>query len=260
MKNITSVLQKVYENEELRKTIVPLFLGNPGLGKTKLIEQFAKEKGVKLVEFITSQMSPFEISGIAMPDKDLKQMIYYNFDKLDSLVDGDILFFDELLNGNPTVLAACLTILENRRMISGEELPNIMIIAAANEQGMSPTTPQIKERFVWYSVKFDPDMFKKYIMEKYMLTTKQATSLVKLIKEEDFTGKNFDTPRSLDKAISMMIVECPTPYEEKLMPILNLPIKNITKKNIKLPNGESFAPNEMMPWLTLVKHMKNEII
>jgi len=66
MKNITSVLQRVYENEELRKTIVPLFIGNPGLGKTKLIEQFAKEKGVKLVEFITSQMSPFEISGIAM--------------------------------------------------------------------------------------------------------------------------------------------------------------------------------------------------
>jgi len=187
-------------------------------------------------------------------------MIYYNFDKLDSLVDGDILFFDELLNGNPTVLAACLTVLENRRMISGKSLPNIMIVAAANEQGMSPLTPQIKERFVWYPIIFDPDMFKNYIMEKYMLTAKQVTSLVKLIKEEDFAGRNFDTPRSLDKAISMIIAECPTPYEEKLMPILNLPIKNTTKKNIKLPNGESFAPNEMMPWLDLVKHMKNEII
>lgn len=260
MKNITNVLQKVYENEELRKTIVPLFIGNPGTGKSKIIEQFAKEKGVKLVEFITSQMSPFEVSGICMPQADTKQMVYYDFDKLSSLEDGDILFFDELLNGNPTVLAACLTVLENRRMISGKSLPNIMIVAAANEQGMSPLTPQIKERFVWYPIIFDPDMFKDYIMEKYMLTAKQVTSLVKLIKEEDFAGKNFDTPRSLDKAISMIIAECPTPYEEKLMPILNLPIKNTQKKNIKLPNGESFAPNEMMPWLDLVKHMKNEII
>lgn len=31
-----------------------------------MIEEFAKEKGVQLIELITSQMSPFEISGIAM--------------------------------------------------------------------------------------------------------------------------------------------------------------------------------------------------
>ena len=66
MNQMKSVLEKVYENKELRKTIVPLFIGNPGLGKTVIIEEFAKEKGVELVELITSQMSPFEISGIAM--------------------------------------------------------------------------------------------------------------------------------------------------------------------------------------------------
>ena len=66
MKNIYKVLEGVYSNESLRKTVVPLFIGNPGVGKTQIIEQFAKDKGVKIVELITSQMSPFEISGIAM--------------------------------------------------------------------------------------------------------------------------------------------------------------------------------------------------
>lgn len=66
MNQIKEILEKVYTNDSLRKTIVPLFLGNPGLGKTVVIQEFAKEKGVKLVELITSQMSPFEISGIAM--------------------------------------------------------------------------------------------------------------------------------------------------------------------------------------------------
>ena len=99
MNKIYEVLEKVYTNDSLRKTIVPLFIGDPGLGKTVVIEQFAEEKGVKLVELITSQMSPFEISGIAMPDKDSKKMTYFNFDKLENLKDGDILFFDELLNG-----------------------------------------------------------------------------------------------------------------------------------------------------------------
>ena len=45
-----------------------------------------------------------------MPDKDTKKMTYFNFDKLENLKDGDILFFDELLNGNPVVLNACLTL------------------------------------------------------------------------------------------------------------------------------------------------------
>lgn len=66
MKVIKEVLEKVYNNTELRKKVVPLFIGDPGLGKTVLIDEFAKEKNVQLVELITSQMSPFEISGIAM--------------------------------------------------------------------------------------------------------------------------------------------------------------------------------------------------
>ena len=68
-------------------------------------------------------------------------------------------FFDELLNGNPVVLNACLTILEQRKFISGKPLPNIMIVAAANPQGMTPLTPQVKERFVWYNVSFDSKMW-----------------------------------------------------------------------------------------------------
>lgn len=66
MVNIKEILEKVYNDKELRKTIVPLFIGDPGLGKTVIIEEFANEKKVTLVELITSQMSPFEISGIAM--------------------------------------------------------------------------------------------------------------------------------------------------------------------------------------------------
>lgn len=66
MKQTREIIEKVYDNEDLRKTVVPLFIGNPGLGKTAIIEQFAKERGITLIELITSQMSPFEISGIAM--------------------------------------------------------------------------------------------------------------------------------------------------------------------------------------------------
>ena len=233
MKKIYEVLEGVYSNDSLRRTIVPLFVGNPGIGKTVIIDKFAKDKGVKIVELITSQMSPFEISGIAYPDKDSKKMEYYNFDKLENLVDGDILFFDELLNGNPVVLNACLTILEQRRFISGKPLPNIMIVAAANPQGMAPLTPQIKERFVWYDVKFNPVMWSEYMFNKYGLIKPIANKLSTLIQnEKDFNGNNFHTPRSIDKAVNMIIRGIPTPYEAELKPILETLIENKLNKEI----------------------------
>ena len=258
MNIIKKVLEKVYENNELRKSIVPLFIGNPGLGKTVMIDQFAKKKGVNLVELITSQMSPFEISGIAMPDKDLKKMIYYNFDKLESLQDGDILFFDELLNGNPIVLNACLTILEQRKLISGKPLPDILICAAANPQGMTPLTPQIKERFLWYDVAFEKAMWITYMMDKYFISKTIGNKLSKLIEGETFTGNNFYTPRSVDKAVNMIIHKVPTPYEDVIHPILSELFINPFNEEVRLDDERILSPDEMISWIDLIR-IKKEI-
>ncbi len=256
MKNIKTILEQVYTNKDLRRSIVPLFIGNPGMGKTVLIEEFAKKKKVKLVELITSQMSPFEISGIAMPDKESKKMTYFNFDKLENLKDGDILFFDELLNGNPVVLNACLTILEQRRFISGKPLPDIMIVAAANPQGMTPLTPQIKERFVWYEVKYDADMWKEYIINKHKVTKGIANKLSELIRSETFSANNFNTPRSIDKAINMVIHDVPTPYGNTVRPILSELVTNTLDEPIQLTKGVELAPKESIPWINLIRYQK----
>lgn len=258
MTELLEVLEKVYTNDSLRKSIVPLFIGNPGLGKSVIVKEFAESKGVKLVELITSQMSPFEISGIAMPCKETQKMVYYNFDKLESLKDGDILFFDELLNGNPIVLNACLTILEQRKLISGKALPNILICAAANPQGMSPLTPQIKERFVWYDIKFSRSSWRNYMTNKYNMTSSICSKLSNLIVSETFTGNNFYTPRSIDKAVNMIINHVPTPYHNILFPILSEPIKNPFNEIVKLNEEESLLPDQMIPWIQLIR-IKNEL-
>ncbi len=259
MRKIYEVLEGVYNNDSLRRTIVPLFIGDPGLGKTVIIQDFAREKGVKLVELITSQMSPFEVSGIAIPNKTTKKMSYYNFDKLEELKDGDILFFDELLNGNPVVLNACLTMLEQRKFISGKPLPDIMVVAAANPQGMTPLTPQIKERFVWYEVKFDIELWKNYMFKKYGMIKQISAKLINLIQSEDFTTNNFFTPRSIDKAVNMIIHGIPTPYEGAIKPILKTFIENKTDNKVELKDIErdELLPNEKISWLDLIRIKMN---
>ena len=255
MNKIKEILEKVYIVPELRKTIIPLFVGDPGNGKSHIIQQFADDKGVKLVEIIASQVNPYEVSGIAMPNKETKKMTYFNFDNLEDLVDGDILFFDELLTANPIVINACLTLLEQRKFISGKKLPNIMIVAAGNPQQRLPMSPAAKERFVWYPVNFNEEMWKGVMTEKYEITNAIGDSLSSLIQNEDFTtkGNNYNSARSIDKAVNMIIHGVPTPYEDRVKPLLDVQVKNPFNKLVILPDGTNMEPGDKISWLDLAK-------
>ena len=253
MKNIESVLEGIYESKELRRTIVPLFISNPGMGKSQIIYKFAKKKKVNVVELITSQRNPFEVSGMPMPDKDTKAVDIWDFDTLIKMKNGDILFFDELLNGNPATLNACLTLLENRTTISGKKLADIMVVAAANPQGMTPLTPQIKERFVWYNVKFDKKMWSDFMFKKYKMPLKVSSKLCNLITEETFVSNNFHTPRSIDKATAMIINGVPTPYSNSIEPFLNTIIENNLKHPIKLSEEVTLGADEQISWLKMIR-------
>lgn len=257
MKELLEVISKIYENEELRNSCIPLFLSNPGLGKTQCIREFAKEKNVKCFPVIASTKMPHEFSGIAVPDNDTKRMTYFDYDELLDLKDGDILFLDEMLNANPMILNAFLTVLEDRVLPSGKKLANIMIIAAGNPQGSVSLTPQIKQRFVWYDIKFNKESWKKY-MSKYLITNEIFESLCVLIQNESFlsSNKNYYTPRSIEKAIKMILKDVNTPYDIKLKPILNSLIQNTSQQDIQI--GETvWKVNEMIPWLKLQK-LNNE--
>ena len=43
---IKDILESIYNDTEIRSTVVPLFMSNSGMGKTYIIEEFMKEKGV----------------------------------------------------------------------------------------------------------------------------------------------------------------------------------------------------------------------
>lgn len=260
MKNIKTILKGIYFNPELRKTVIPLFLGNPGVSKTSQIEEFAKEHNAHLVTLITSQISPMEISGLIMPNKEKETITYFDSELMLSLKDNSILFLDEILNGSPIVLSAMLTLLTNRVMISGKPLPNIMIVAAANPQGQTPLTPAIKDRFTWYNVSFDPKMWREFMENKYNITSQIGEKLVSLIQGEQFTGNNFNTPRSIDKAVNMIIYDVPTPYEKTLLPILNEIIKNPFGDKVQLTKDRVLEKEEMITWLDLVRIKHNVVI
>ena len=195
---LPDILASAYE---ARNEVVLCLIGKPGIGKTQFIYEFAQDKGAKVVEIIASQILPNEVSGITMPVDSTHSMEIYDHARLSSLEDGDILFFDELLQASPQTLSACLTLIQERRLMSGKKLPDIMIVAAANHLPSPTMIPmQIRQRFMFVDVDWDAAAWCKHVNSKFNLkvSTKQARDLVSFIDD----NYNSLTPRTLDKLIA----------------------------------------------------------
>lgn len=189
------------------------FMSSPGVGKTTMINDWAREHDRRVVEIVLSQRMPSEISGMPMPINEERKMDVFDYDALLSLEDGDILFLDEFTNGNIQTLNACLTLIQDRTMLSGRKLPSIMVVAAGNPQGKCELLPQTKQRFMWVNVEWDSHMWKKYIMKKYRFQPdSQIISAIGKTYERTFDHKiyNYMTARTAENIIRL----CKTMREE----------------------------------------------
>lgn len=198
---LPSQVEDVLESAWMKRDeIVPCFIGSPGIGKTQGVYDYAEKKGAKVVEIIASQILPNEVSGITMPVAESHSMEIYDHARLASLEDGDILFFDELLQAPPQTLAACLTLIQERRMLSGRKLPDIMIVAAANPLSSPSRIPlSIRQRFMFVDVVFNAYQWQGYMKDKYHIDI--PDSLAARL-ESDSDQYNCLTPRTLTKIIA----------------------------------------------------------
>lgn len=200
MKNIKHLLDIV---DKQRDNIALGLMSDPGLSKTSQINQWAEEHGRKVYEFITSQRMPSEISGMPMPVDESRTMEIFDFNLLLDMKEGDILFFDEFTNGNIMTLNACLTLVQDRMMLSGKKLPSIIVVAAGNPQGRCDLLPQTKQRFLWVTVKFDRTCWGDYIRETWSMSP--TKNLLDEIEEQyrnfDPNTWNYLTPRTAENLI-----------------------------------------------------------
>lgn len=190
---VQPILETMYDH---RREMVPCFIGAPGIGKTQGIYEFAEKKNIDVVTFILSNTVPSEISGIRMPDKESKRMEVFDDMRMASLKDGDILFFDEILEAPPMLWSACLTLIQDRIMASGRKLPDVFIVAASNPVASPGIIPaSTRDRFQFIELEFDRDNWCKWFKRKYGVNPRSLTHLIK----DDSTEYNILTPRRVEK-------------------------------------------------------------
>jgi hypothetical protein len=246
------VLNKTYHNSILRETTVPLFMSNPGIGKSSIVAEFAKNLGVNMVKTTLSQRMPNEVIGAMMPNANNKTWEVYDNAELLNLKDGDIWFIDEVFNGTmKQTLDALLNFLQDRRLLSGKKFAKVMVVAASNPQGLINLTPQIKGRFRRYDLKFNSLEYQNYLEDKYGMPHNISKHLCTLISKETFEDSNvfnYKTPRSIEQSIQ----EIGCGLETELADQLNTTVLAYLKEKIKLP-AINDKPEEEVEYVELLR-------
>lgn len=205
----TGEIERVYRLIEAadrrRDEVVLCLLGTPGIGKTESVERFARDHNRDVVHIIASQIMPNEVSGMTMPNQETHSMEIFDHEKLGHLKDGDIIFFDELLKGQQQVLNACLTLIQERRLMSGKRLPDVLIIAAANPLGSAKQLPiEIRQRFLFVNVDWDAEEWSRYMRESHGITPTEELienlqEVYSMCRKGDSSTWNTLTPRTATK-------------------------------------------------------------
>lgn len=137
----------------------PVFLwGAPGVGKSEVVSQIAKELKITLIDKRLAQSDPTELKGYPWPNQETKTMVFFRDNELPTKGKG-ILFLDEMNSAPQAVQAAAYQLILDRR-IGDYELPKgWIIIAAGNRSGdrsvVHSMPAALANRFV--HLDFEPD-------------------------------------------------------------------------------------------------------
>ena len=114
---------------------IPTFLwGAPGIGKSSIIKQLARKKGIECIDLRLSLMDPTDLKGIPFYERESHTALWAPPSFLPREGEG-ILFLDELNSAAPAVQASAYQLILDRRVGEYELPEGWAIVAAGNREG-----------------------------------------------------------------------------------------------------------------------------
>jgi len=186
---------------------LPLFIwGAPGIGKSSIVKDIAKEKNLKFIDLRLSLLDPTDLKGIPFFDASSREGVWAKpsfLPKEEDTSEG-ILFLDEINTAPPAVQASAYQLILDRSV--GEyRLPDgWSIIAAGNRENdrgvIYKMPPPLANRFVHFEMEVDFEDWKKWAYTKNIDSS--IIAFLAYDKSMLFTfdsksnEKSFATPRS----------------------------------------------------------------
>ena len=118
---------------------IPYVAGPPGIGKSDVVAQIAKDFNLKLILVHLSQMLPEDLTGLPSLNDLTKKAVYNPFDTFPLVgddipvgYDGWLIFLDELSSSSEEIFAAIYSLLLGHKVGGKDVHPKALIVAAGN--------------------------------------------------------------------------------------------------------------------------------
>lgn len=123
----------------LKAGLVPNLKGSPGLGKSDIIREIAKEFNLKVIDFRLAQADPTDLNGFPTLNEDRTRSHYappmnlpLKGDKIPDGFKGWLLFFDEMNAAPMSVQAASYKVILDRAVGDEELHDDVAMVCAGN--------------------------------------------------------------------------------------------------------------------------------
>lgn len=118
--------------------LVPMLASSPGMGKSSLVQQIAKDHNLKLLDLRLSQCTPEDLQGFPMRQGNKATFTPFDIfplkgDPVPDGYDGWLLFLDEATSATKPVQAAAYKLVLDRMVGSFHLHPNVAIVMAGNK-------------------------------------------------------------------------------------------------------------------------------
>ena len=188
----------------------PIFVwGGPGIGKSEVIHQIAKNIDAHVIDIRLSLWEPTDIIGIPYFNSKENNMVWAQPSELPTKAEAKkhkniVLFLDEMNSAAPSVQAAAYQLILNRKVGQYELPDNVLICAAGNreaDKGVVYRMPApLANRFIHLEMKPEFDDWFEWAVEHNI--HKDVVGYLTFSKKDlyDFDPKSpsrsFATPRS----------------------------------------------------------------
>jgi len=183
---------------------IPTFLwGAPGIGKSSIVKQIAKARGVGFIDLRLALMDPTDLKGIPFYDKESHTALWAPPAFLPREGEG-ILFLDELNSAPPSVQASAYQLILDRKVGEYELPKGWAIVAAGNREGDRGVTYRmptpLANRFVHFEMEASVEDWRIWAYKNGV--DERIVSYISYKNEHLFTfdaksdAKSFATPRS----------------------------------------------------------------
>ena len=197
--------------------LVPFIEGSPGIGKSQIVKQVAKEAGLKVIDLRLSMCDVTDLMGLPRfskkGDKDIAEFAPFNIfptdkDSVPKGYNGFLLFLDEFNSASEEVQAASYKLILDRQVGMYSLHPDCYVVCAGNGKSDRAITHEMSTAMVSRLVHIRMKTDIKCWMENVALPRKydpriiaylnmQPDSLMDFKPENDETrDKTFCCPRS----------------------------------------------------------------